>query len=93
MIIPSDNRASDQVRRLELKSQDQRLRFLTVQGAGISPWEAEILVEVVKEVYLTEPGLVPLRSGQMCFDCVALGEGAGIHVLVSADFHGREDAR
>lgn len=77
MIISSDNRASDPVRRLELKSQDQRLRFLTVQGAGISPWEAEILVEVVKEVCLTEPGLAPLRSGQMRFECVALGEGAG----------------
>ena len=77
MIKTSDNRLPDQVRRLEMKSQDQRLRSLAVQGAGISPWEADILVDVVKEVYLAEPDFGPLRSGQTRFECVAIGEGAG----------------
>lgn len=65
MSVKVNDQAVDQARRSELKSQDQRLRRLAVQGAGISPWEAEILVDVVKEVYLSEPGKAPLRSGQM----------------------------
>jgi len=77
MSIKHNNQGADQTRRSEQKSQDQRLRQLAVEGAGISPWEAEILVDVVKEVYLSEPGVAPLRSGQMKFECVALGEGAG----------------
>lgn len=72
-----NNQSADQARRSELKAQDQRLRQLAVEGAGISPWEAEMLVDVVKEVYLAEPGTVPLRSGQMRFECVTAGEGAG----------------
>jgi len=62
---------------LELKTQDQQLRNLAVEGAGISAWEAEVLVGVVKEVYFHEPANGPLRSGQMRFECVGIGEGAG----------------
>jgi len=43
----------------------------------MSPWEADILVGVAREVYFTEPGLGPLRTGQMRYECVAVGEGAG----------------
>jgi hypothetical protein len=53
------------------------LRNLAVGGTGISAWEAEVLVDVVKEVYFHEPGHGPLRSGQTRFECVAIGEGAG----------------
>ena len=77
MIITPEDRAADQVRRLELKTQDQQLRNLAVEGAGISPWEAEVLVGVVQEVYFHEPGVGPLRSGQTRFECVGMGEGAG----------------
>lgn len=77
MMMTPENRAGDQARRLELKSQDQRLKVLAVEGTGLSPWEAEVLVGVTHEVYFTEPGKGPLRSGQMRFECVAVGEGAG----------------
>ena len=77
VIITPEDKASDQVRRLEWKTQDQQLRNLAVEGAGISAWEAEILVDVVKDVYFHEPGNGPLRSGQTRFECVAIGEGAG----------------
>lgn len=69
--------AEDQARRLELKTQDQRLKVLAVEGTGISPWEAEVLVGVTREVYFAEPDGGPLRTGQVRYECVAAGEGAG----------------
>ena len=77
MMMTTENRAEDQARRMETKSQDQRLKLLAIKGAGITPWEAEILVDVAKEVYFHEPGAGPLRTGQMRYECVAAGEGAG----------------
>lgn len=77
MQMTPEIRAEDQARRLELKTQDQRLKILAVQGAGLSPWEADILVDVTREVYFAEPGAGPLRTGQMRFECVAAGEGPG----------------
>lgn len=77
MLMTPEIRSEDQARRLELKSQDQRLKVLAVQGTGMSPWEADVLVDVAREVYFAEPGVGPLRTGQMRFECVAAGEGAG----------------
>jgi DNA-binding CsgD family transcriptional regulator len=50
---------------------------LAVEGAGISAWEADVLVEVVNEVYFAEPEECPLQAGQMRYVCVAVSEGAG----------------
>lgn len=69
--------AAGQERRLRLKTQDQRLATLAVAGAGISAWEAKVLVEVAREVYCAEPEDRPLRSGEMRYECVAASEGAG----------------
>jgi hypothetical protein len=69
--------AAGQERRLRRKTQDQRLATLAVSGAGISPWEAQVLVEVAREVYCSEPDDRPLRSGEMRYECVAASEGAG----------------
>jgi biotin operon repressor len=77
MMIKPEMHAEDQARRLELKTQDQRLKILAVDGTGMSPWEAEVLVEMTREVYFAEPGAGPLRTGQMRYECVASGEGAG----------------
>ena len=77
MMMTPEIRSEDQARRLELKSQDQRLKVLAVEGTGLSPWEADVLVGVTREVYFTEPGAGPLRTGQMRFECVAVGEGPG----------------
>lgn len=77
MLMTPENRAEDQARRLELKTQDQRLKVLAVQGTGMSPWEADILVGVARDVYFAEPEGGPLRTGQMRYECVAAGEGPG----------------
>lgn len=98
MQMTPEIRSEDQVRRLELKTQDQRLKVLAVQGTGLSPWEADVLVEVTREVYFAEPGVGPLRTGQMRFECVAAGEGAGkplkdcrLVTVVLTLFEARED--
>jgi hypothetical protein len=77
MISPTPNSRESQQARQESKTQAQQLINRAVEGTGMSPWEAEILVDVVQEVYFAEPGNAPLRSGQMRFDCVAQSEGAG----------------
>jgi hypothetical protein len=77
MTMSTEGPPSDQARRLGMKTQDQRLRRLAVDGAGISPWEADVLVDVVREVYFAEPADQPLRSGQMRCECVSADEGAG----------------
>jgi hypothetical protein len=71
------NSAEDQARRQRHKSQEARLAHLAVEGAGISPWEADVLVDVVNEVYFAEPEERPLQAGQMRYVCVAASEGAG----------------
>jgi hypothetical protein len=68
---------SDSQERLELKTQDQRLVNLAIEGAGISSWEAGVLVDVVREVYFSEAKDRPLRAGQLRYECVAAREGAG----------------
>jgi hypothetical protein len=77
MIKRTDNAQAEQARRLKIKTQEQRLAKLAVAGAGLSPWEADELVEVVKEVFFAEPQNQPLRSGQMFYECVETSEGAG----------------
>jgi hypothetical protein len=77
MLMKPEIRLEDQARRLELKSQDQRLKVLAVEGTRLSPWEAKVLVDMAREVYFNEPGIGPLRSGQTRFECVATNEGAG----------------
>lgn len=77
MIKRTDNTQAEQARRLRIKTQEQQLAKLAVDGAGLSPWEAEELVEVVKEVFFNEPHDNPLRSGQMFYECAEASEGAG----------------
>ncbi|KAJ8138957.1 hypothetical protein OY671_007830, partial [Metschnikowia pulcherrima] len=98
MQMTPEIRAEDQARRLELKTQDQRSKISAVQGAGSSPWEADISVDVTREVYFAEPGAGPSRTGQMRFECVAAGEGPGkplkecrMATVVSTVFEPKED--
>ena len=77
MIKRTDNAQAEQARRLRIKTREQRLTKRAVDGAGLSPWEAETLTEVVKEVFFAEPENTPLRSGQMFYECAEASEGAG----------------
>ena len=52
------------------KSQDQRLIRLAVEAAGISPWEADVLVDVPKDgEYHTHPATLGLHSGRVLRSC------------------------
>lgn len=77
MIKSSANTKAEQARRLRVKTQEQQLVKLAIEGAGLSPWEAEELVSVVNDIYFAEPQDNPLRSGQMFYECAAETEGAG----------------
>ena len=69
---------AEQARRLAAKTQDQRMITEVVSGTGMSPWEAQVVVEVVREVYFTTPGSAPLGHGQMLYTCVKMEAGAGV---------------
>lgn len=69
---------AEQARRLAAKTQDQRMINEVVGGTGMSPWEAQIVVDVVREVYFDTPGNSPLRHGQILYTCVKIEAGAGV---------------
>ncbi len=69
---------AEQARRLAAKTQDQRMINEVVVGTRISPWEAKIVVEVLREVYFDTPGNAPLRHGQILYTCVKTDAGAGV---------------
>jgi hypothetical protein len=72
----TDERAS-QDRRLRLKTQDQQLIGRVIEGTGLNRWEAEVLVNVVRDVYFAQPEDAVLRSGQVRYECVDAAEGPG----------------
>jgi hypothetical protein len=72
-----EEQPSEQQRRLAIKMQDRRLLNELIEGAGMSRWEAQVAVDVVHEVYFTEPGRGPIRSGQTRYECVRADQGAG----------------
>lgn len=78
MKITTQEGRAEQARRLAAKTQDQRMINEVVTGTGMSPWEAQVVVEVVREVYFTTPGTAPLRHGQLLYTCVAVSAGAGV---------------
>lgn len=74
-LSPSSPESQD--RRLKIKTLGQQMKQAAIMGAGLSPWEAELLVEVIDEVYFTDPELRELKTGQMKYACVAATEGPG----------------
>ena len=67
----------DQERRLQVKSISQQMKNLAVQGTGISSWEAQVLVDLIEEVYFPELNQNKLKPGQMNYRCIAAEEGPG----------------
>lgn len=67
----------DQERRLQVKSISHQMKNLAVQGTGISPWEAQVLVDLIEEVYFPELNQNKLKPGQMNYRCIAAEEGPG----------------
>jgi hypothetical protein len=73
----SPSSPESQSRRLKVKSLGQRMERLAVDGSGMSPWEAKVLVESIEEVYFSDPDLQELNCGQTRYSCVSASEGAG----------------
>ena len=48
-------------------------------GAGLSEWEAEVLVDSIEEVYFSEPELTRVRAGQMRYTVRAAARGRESH--------------
>jgi len=53
------------------------MKRVAVEGAGLSPWEAEVLIDAIDEVYFSDPDLKELSTGQMKYSCVSATEGPG----------------
>ncbi|MDD3118072.1 MAG: DUF1670 domain-containing protein [Victivallales bacterium] len=66
-----------QEQRLKIKTLSQQMKNLAVSGTGISPWEAEVLVETIEEVYFSNPELREARQGQLRYSCVTATEPPG----------------
>ncbi len=71
------NAQEDQARRLQIKTINQQMKNLAVQGTGISPWEAQVLVDIIEEVYFSELNKNDLQAGQIRYHCIDVEEGAG----------------
>ena len=78
MKITTQESQAEQARRLAAKTQDQRMVNEVVSGTGMSPWEAQVVVEVIREVYFATPGGAPLCHGQLLYTCVKFDAGAGV---------------
>jgi DNA-binding CsgD family transcriptional regulator len=78
MKITTQESQAEQARRLAAKTQDQRMVNEVTSGTGMSPWEAQVVIEVIREVYFATPGNAPLRHGQLLYTCVKTEAGAGV---------------
>ena len=66
-----------QEQRLKIKTLSQQMKNIVVKGTGISPWEAEVLVETIEEVYFTDPELREAKQGQLKYSCISAEEPPG----------------
>ncbi len=71
------NSYEDQEQRLKIKNINQQMKNIAVQGTGISLWEAEVLVNIIEEVYFSDQNLQSLKTGQVKYQCVSADEGPG----------------
>ena len=69
--------SENQSLRLKIKSLGQQMKRVAVEGAGLSPWEADVLVDAIDEVYFSDPELKGLSIGQLKYSCVSSCEGPG----------------
>ena len=63
--------------RLEIKTQLQQLKIAAEHGAGLSPWEADALADIVDATFFRSSDAVTYRSGQLKYSCVRDTEPAG----------------
>lgn len=70
--------AEAQAQRLKMKTQNQQLQNCAMAGVGLSQWEAQVLVNVVDDVYFKDTELKTIvRHGQVKYSCIQKTEPAG----------------
>lgn len=77
MLKSSTSSYENQDRRLLIKTIRSKMKNLAVHGAGLSKWEADVLVDVIEEVYFAEAGLREISAGQVKRHCISSSEGPG----------------
>ena len=77
MIKSNTSSLAAQTQRMAFKERGQQVKTEVVNGTGMSPWEADVLIALLEEIYLSDPQLKPLKEGQLRAVCVSSGEGAG----------------
>ena len=75
MLTENRNRQSDD--RLRMKTQNDTLMRAAMTGAGLTPWEARALPDLVEEIYFSQGDDQPMRDGQVLYQCTSINEGAG----------------
>ncbi|MDD2600962.1 MAG: DUF1670 domain-containing protein [Kiritimatiellae bacterium] len=76
MSIVNSNSYSCQVARHRNKTVDQQMKQAAVEGTGLSPWEADVLIKVISDVYFNDIQQT-IKPGQVLYNCVSAKEGAG----------------
>lgn len=66
-----------QEQRLKIKTLSQKMKNLAIKGTGISPWEAEVLIEEIEDVYFNDPEIKQSRQGQIKYSCISFEEPPG----------------
>lgn len=77
MINVAQNSRESQEHRLKLKTLSQQMQNVAVHGAGLSPWEAKVLIEAIEQVYFADPAMRSAAEGQLKYSCVSLTEPPG----------------
>ena len=77
MIKNSTSSYESQDRRSLIKNISSKMKNLAIQGAGLNKWEADVLIDIIEEVYFSESGLHEISAGQVKKHCVSCTEGPG----------------
>ncbi len=77
MGLQNSSSYGNQTRRQTIKTISQQVKQLAIAGTGISPWEAEILIQTAEDIYFSNTELRDLKHRQMKYSCVSACEGAG----------------
>jgi hypothetical protein len=77
MIKLAQNSREYQQHRLQIKTLSQQMQNIAVHGAGLSPWEAQVLVEMIEQIYFADPHLRQAAQGQLKYSCLSAAEPPG----------------
>jgi transposase len=78
MVKGNTSSLAAQDQRMAFKQRSQQVKTEVILGTKMSPWEADVLIDLLEEQYLGDPRLKPLKDGQVRITCVAASEGPGV---------------